>query len=53
MKCDLCKHPDVHSKNSLLCKCCAEMIQRLAIVQKGMDFPNLAWSPLQPRRACA
>jgi hypothetical protein len=40
MKCDLCKHPDVHSKNSLLCKCCAEMIHRLAIVQKGMDSPE-------------
>jgi len=37
MKCDLCKHQDVHSKNELLCDNCAEMIQRLVIVQKRMD----------------
>lgn len=51
MKCDLCKHRDVHSKNELLCDDCAEMIRRLLIVQKRMDSPYLACSPLPPRRA--
>lgn len=38
MKCDLCKHREPHSKNSLLCESCAEMIQRLVVVQKRMEF---------------
>jgi hypothetical protein len=37
MKCDLCKHEDVHSENSRLCESCAEMVQRLLIVKQRMD----------------
>jgi hypothetical protein len=40
MKCDLCEHQDVHSKNELLCEDCAEMIQRLLVVQKRTDSPE-------------
>jgi hypothetical protein len=38
MKCDLCKHSAVHSKKTLLCESCAEMIQRLLIVRERMEF---------------
>jgi hypothetical protein len=38
MKCDLCKHYDVRSENNLHCESCAEMIQRLLIVQQRMAF---------------
>ena len=38
MKCDLCKHQDMHSANKLLCGSCGEMIQRLLIVQERMAF---------------
>ena len=37
MKCDLCEKQVVHSKKSPLCEGCAEMIQRLLIVQQRMD----------------
>jgi hypothetical protein len=37
MKCDLCKHRELHSKNNLLCESCAEMIERLVVVQNRMD----------------
>jgi hypothetical protein len=44
MKCDLCEHQNMRSKNKLLCEDCAEMIQRLLIVQQRMDShePGLA-----------
>jgi hypothetical protein len=35
--CDLCARQHVHSKKSQLCEGCAEMIQRLVIVQQRMD----------------
>jgi hypothetical protein len=37
MKCDLCKKTNVRSKNSQLCAGCAEMIQRLLVVQQRID----------------
>jgi hypothetical protein len=37
MKCNLCEKQNVHSKKSQLCGGCAEMIQRLLIVQQRMD----------------
>jgi hypothetical protein len=37
MNCDLCEKQNVHSKESQLCVGCAEMIQRLLIVQKRID----------------
>jgi hypothetical protein len=37
MKCDLCKHRELHSKSSLLCESCAEMIQRLLVLQTRME----------------
>ena len=37
MKCDLCEKRNIHSKKSLLCGACAEMIQRLQTVQQRMD----------------
>jgi hypothetical protein len=42
MKCDLCKHPAMHSKNDLLCESCAEMILRLLIVKERMDELQMA-----------
>jgi hypothetical protein len=42
MKCELCKHEDVHSENSRLCKSCAEMVQRLLIVKQRMDSQESA-----------
>jgi hypothetical protein len=42
MRCDLCKHLAVHSKNSLLSESCAEMILRLLIVQERMDELQMA-----------
>lgn len=38
MECDLCKRRDVHSDNDLLCKNCADMIQRLLSVQKRLGL---------------
>lgn len=47
MKCDLCKHRELHSKNhNLLCESCAEMIQRLVTVQQRM-------ATLEPQKAAA
>jgi hypothetical protein len=46
MKCDLCKHRELHSKNNLLCGSCAEMIQRLVTVQQRM-------AALEPDKAAA
>jgi hypothetical protein len=46
MECDLCKHGAVYSENNLLCESCAEMIQRLLIVQKHLDT-------LKPQKAAA
>jgi hypothetical protein len=37
MNCDLCKHWELDLENSFLCEPCAEMIQRLLIVQNRMD----------------
>jgi hypothetical protein len=37
MKCDLCGHRELHSKNKLLCESCAEMVQRLLVVQQRID----------------
>jgi hypothetical protein len=50
-KCDLCKHQNVHSDSNLLCKSCAEMIERLLAVQKPTEIlePDEAASAAAPR----
>jgi hypothetical protein len=40
MKCDLCEKQNVVSKKTRLCEGCAEMIQRLLIVQQRMSSPE-------------
>jgi hypothetical protein len=40
MNCDLCEKRPVRTKKSQLCNSCAEMIQRLIIVQQRMDLPE-------------
>jgi hypothetical protein len=50
MKCDLCKHRAVDSKSKLPCANCAEMIQRLLVVQEQIDFiePHKTASAAEP-----
>ena len=52
MKCDLCKHDDVDSRSNLrLCKTCAEMIQRLTVVQKQIQTCEVRDLPSAPNAA--